>query len=321
MSDTCEFTHSVKAVAACLRLWGLELAGLREDLDVAGSPERCRQRVVLEEEKGGLFLLEEIDVHQKAHRHSIARCLQQLDSNGVPCLNLYLEKERRGPVLHHRGCFWQLSPYIEGVVLDRPAYVMDSWRGPLLADFLIHLQHTAERNPAALPANTFSIARYIRTLTGQIAAHDAHVLPPLKPVLDFLGQDFMTLHDRLPTAFCHGDYHCLNIIWGRDHIKTVIDWEFCGSRPELYDAANMIGCVGIEDPNALTGELVLNFTGFLRRKGTHAKMSWQYLPELVVALRFGWLAEWLRNRDEEMIRLELDYMRLLVDGSRVFPRC
>jgi homoserine kinase type II len=37
--------------------------------------------------------------------------------------------------------------------------------------------------------------------------------------------------------------------------------------------------------------------------------------EFIVALRFAWLSEWLRRKDSEMIGLELDYMRLLIDNK------
>jgi len=34
-----------------------------------------------------------------------------------------------------------------------------------------------------------------------------------------------------------------------------------------------------------------------------------------VALRFSWLAEWPWQKDKEMIRLELDYMELLIENK------
>jgi homoserine kinase type II len=36
---------------------------------------------------------------------------------------------------------------------------------------------------------------------------------------------------------------------------------------------------------------------------------------MIIAIRFGWLSEWLRNRDEEMIELETVYMNLLMDHA------
>ena len=78
------------------------------------------------------------------------------------------------------------------------------------------------------------------------------MLSKIGPVISFLENRFMKVHDMLPVSFCHGDFHPLNIIWSKDSIKAVIDWEFLGMKPEIYDAANLIGCIGIEDPQGLT---------------------------------------------------------------------
>jgi homoserine kinase type II len=51
-----------------------------------------------------------------------------------------------------------------------------------------------------------------------------------------------------------------------------------------------------------------------------SKTSWMYLLEFIVALRFAWLAEWLRRKDTEMISLELDYMQLLIDNKNVLQK-
>ncbi len=81
--------------------------------------------------------------------------------------------------------------------------------------------------------------------------HDRSVHDRFLPVLNFLETEFMPAHDRLPLSFCHGDLHPLNIIWDNDEIQAVIDWEFAGIKPDLFDAANYVGCAGIETPTAL----------------------------------------------------------------------
>jgi homoserine kinase type II len=95
----------------------------------------------------------------------------------------------------------------------------------------------------------------------------------------------------------------------------VIDWEFSGYKNELYDAANLIGCVGVEDPQSLTGGLVKSFIADMKSAKIISNISWEYLVEFIVALRFAWLSEWLRQKDSEMIRLELDYMQLLIENK------
>ncbi len=130
----------------------------------------------------------------------------------------------------------------------------------------------------------------------------------------------MPTYEKLPVAFCHGDYHPLNIIWSTNDIKCVIDWEFCGFKSELYDVANLIGCIGVEDPQSLLGELVKSFIARMNKSGIISKISWKYLLDFIVALRFAWMAEWLRRNDKEMIRLELDYMRLLIDNKNILQK-
>jgi homoserine kinase type II len=40
----------------------------------------------------------------------------------------------------------------------------------------------------------------------------------------------------------------------------------------------------------------------------------------VAATRFGWLAEWLRRADEDMVRLELGYLEYLLDERAAIER-
>ncbi len=68
-------------------------------------------------------------------------------------------------------------------------------------------------------------------------------------------------------SFCHGDLHPLNVIWGEKSIRAVIDWEFSGIKPEIYDLANMLGCLGMEDPANLFRPLCESASSWLERHG------------------------------------------------------
>jgi homoserine kinase type II len=68
------------------------------------------------------------------------------------------------------------------------------------------------------------------------------------------------------------------------------------------------------------GDLVKSFIADFKKAKIIYKKSWKYLVEFIVALRFAWLAEWLRRKDTEMIRLELDYMRLLIDNKNILQK-
>ncbi len=164
-------------------------------------------------------------------------------------------------------------------------------------------------------SEVFSIKQYIHTLSATIAHREPELMERLKPVMDFLGKEFMTAHDDMPVAFCHGDLHPLNIIWSENSIKKVIDWEFLGFKPEIYDLANLLGCLGMEDPHSLGGELVHALILESRKAGIFSPMSWSLLVEFIIALRFAWMSEWLRKNDTEMIELEMTYFELLIKNA------
>jgi len=144
--------------------------------------------------------------------------------------------------------------------------------------------------------------------------HDPEAAKRFASIFDFLRSPFMDAHDTLPVTFCRGDYHPLNIIWREHEIAAVIDWEFCGPKPDIYDTANLLGCIGMENPSGLVDGLALTFMRIMRQTSAISTQSWRLLVEFIIALRFAWLAEWLRNKDQEMIALEEVYMKLLLDN-------
>jgi homoserine kinase type II len=156
---------------------------------------------------------------------------------------------------------------------------------------------------------------FIRDLVRTLADREPDLLKKVQSAINFLETDFADTHDRLPSAFCHGDFHALNVIWGSAGIKAVIDWEFSGLKPDLYDAAIMIGCLGSENPAALAGPLALDFISRLKACGAISRLSLSVLVEFVIALRFAWLSEWLRHDDRAMIDLETTYINLLYHHS------
>ncbi len=293
--------------------WGISFFRIRPDLVPAGSPERTVSRMVIADKREELFILEQIS--QRAHRVKmrILRTLEWLAGRGMPWLVPY----RRGcdgeHIQEYGGGLWQLMPFVRGVALDRERYLHEKWRADVLARFLIELHVQSRELPFFSGEAPFSIKAYIATLVRQIDKHRAGIIPRVRRVVGFLERGFMDLHDSLSVGFCHGDYHPLNIIWGRKNLKAIIDWEFCGMKPEIYDVANMVGCLGMEHPSSLAGELTVSFIRAMRDEGGFAETSWTCFPEFVVALRFGWLSEWLRKDDVEMIGLELDYMNLLIE--------
>ena len=212
----------------------------------------------------------------------------------------------------------QIARSVDGVDLQLPEYVFDQWRGNILADFLIDLRKTASNIPGFEGNIPFSITNYISTLYDQIRTFEPELHKKIQPIGNFLEKHFIRAHDSLPACYCHGDFHSLNVIWSDVGINAVIDWEFSGIKPEIYDIANMIGCIGIENPEALAGPLVTDFIRRLKNSAIISDHSWEVLLEFIVALRFAWLSEWLRHKDHEMIDLETVYMTLLIDNANDF---
>ena len=82
-----------------------------------------------------------------------------------------------------------------------------------------------------------------------------------------------------------------------------------------------MGCIGIEDPESLSGDLIKDFSKNLKKAEIFSGLSWEYLFELIVAIRFAWLSEWLRYKDKEMLKLEPIYMKLLINNYGYLKEC
>jgi homoserine kinase type II len=312
--------NKIRLIGEVLRLWGLQLGKTREDIPIAGSPDRCLFRTVIEDREGGFFILENLDTAFVPHKKKIAHALAFLSKEGLSEVQSYLSLEKEECIAAWHNQFWQVSPYVDGVPLERPAYAFEGWRGPVLAGFLIDLWGKSEDVPLFLKSHSFSIVSFNQDFLAKINTREPALYERVKPAVDFLAEEFKNVHDELPVRFCHGDFHPLNVIWSKDGINAVIDWEFCGYKPEIYDVAMMIGCLGMEKPQSLTGDLVFEFVKRLRESELIAEKSWSYLFEFVLALRFAWLSDWLKRSDPEMIDLEAVYIQLLLDNREIFTR-
>ena len=300
-------------LAAVSRQWKINAIRMRPDLPLAGSPERTAWRSVVETSDRQLFVLEKIPSIIYGRKRRITGVLQELSDLGLQHVAPYLPDTNGEfiPLISHG--LWQLCPYVGGVVLDRPAYVMDGWRGDAVADFLIRLNAICSNHSEPFDTQPFSITAYIRGLVATLSQRNPEVAERFGLFMDHLERRLFPIHVRLPTRFCHGDLHPINIIWGEGSIRAVIDWEFCGIKPEIFDLANLLGCLGIEDPQSLGGHFVRRLISRLRSSGIFSDESWNALPDLVLAVRFAWLSEWMRKNDQPMIRLEADYMSLLLE--------
>jgi homoserine kinase type II len=258
-------------------------------------------------------VLEKIASRNFGRKRRLAHILQLLAEHGLDTVVTYLPDAfgETIPLIDHG--LWQLSPFIKGVPLDRPAYAHDNWRGDAAADFLIRFFDISSRLHVEPPWAPFSFPDYIQKLLATLSRYKADTARSFIPFGDHLEKKLFPTLTNLPSRLCHGDYHPLNMIWGKGTIRAVIDWEFCGVKPEIYDLANLIGCLGMEDPQSLHGPFVSNLVDRMKASGTYADESWQTLTDMILAIRFAWLSEWLRKKDRPMIRMEADYMALLLE--------
>lgn len=289
----------------------------RPDKEISGSPERTDFRCVIESYDGGLFIIECFELSKSKRKQVIADTINRLNIHGLKKTIPYQKSEDGNFLFTENGLVWQVCRFIESDDIVRPDYVFLPEIGEEFADFIIDLNRISRKidlNSTDLPF--FSIKKYIISIFTQINTHNPEIIPKIKPVYDFLENNFFDKHCLLKEGFCHGDIHPMNAIWKNNKIIAVIDWEFMGIKPEIYDLANLLGCIGIEDPNALGGDLVKELIGKLKKSDIYGNDSWDILIEFVIAVRFGWLSEWLRKKDTEMIQLETDFMNLLLNYSK-----
>jgi homoserine kinase type II len=304
------------AIREIVSSWDIKIRRIRPDIDIAGSPERTAHRVVVEDERSGLWVLEAIPPDTHEHKLRICQTLACLHDKGLETANPYLPDGENRVLVRRGNKEWQIRPFIEGAPLPRPQYLLDGWRGRACADFLLDLRDRAGALRFFDQESPFSMSRFIHEMYDIMAEYNPETRNRMRPAFDFVEQEFADLEGAFPVVFCHGDFHPLNIIWSEDGIKSVIDWEFLGYRPEIYDVANLIGCVGFEDPAGLTQDLVTQLLSRMTKANVLSPVSWQYLAEWVVAIRFAWLSDWLRRRDREMIDLEVTYIHLLIDNRQ-----
>lgn len=295
-----------------LTLWGLAPGRPRTDIELPGSPQRCMERTPVEDATGRVWILEQLRPGQFDRRERIGHALSSLESKGLP-VPAYLPDLNGRFVAECEDSHFQLSPFIPGTPLPQPEFIEDNERGHNLGKFLAAL-HTA--SPTIRDFDTeppFILEDYVNELMATLAPRRPEIHDALLPVLGPLAPLFEAWND-LPVTLCQGDFHPLNVIWRDQSIAAVIDWEFAGIRPALFDVANCLGCVGIEDPLALVRGLAPALLDTLREAGCLDIINFSLLPELILGMRFAWMSEWLRRHDAEMTDIEIQYMRLLANS-------
>jgi homoserine kinase type II len=290
--------------------FALSFARQRTDIEIPGSPERCLARFVAEDTEGNLWLVEKLKDKQAAWRNTVGTLLAELQQSGVPHILAPARTPEGESIVVLDTIAYQMTPFIVASTLPRPAYCADKERGRAIGEFIHALQQAGRR--IKTPANsTPALPEYVADITDTIRKRRPDIARQLEDILPHL-DIFFAEQDSIPLALAHGDCHPLNILWQDTNIAGVIDWEFTGDKIVLYDAANCIGCGGMEHPNWLINGLVPELIKTLITKNSEFAANIHHLIPAIIALRFAWLSEWLRKDDTEMQELELDYMKLLV---------
>ncbi len=293
-----------------LRPWGLSFKCEHLEIPLEGSPERALARSVIEDDQGRLFILERIGAEHRDRKNAIARTLAALHQSGLTTINPYWPVTE-GFLAPVDGDWWQVQPFLKSERLDRASYAEDAWRGQAMAAFLVDLATATRPFP---PETPFSLPVYGRRIGRMLEEQEPRAFRELTDVWDYLQSGLFKRYDALPARFVHGDFHPLNILWNSDGIRAVIDWEFCGFKPELYDAALLAGCVGFDAPEYLTRPMLLAFLRDLKKASFAQPASWASFVDLMLAIRIGWLREWLVKKDKDALEQEVVYMQLLRDN-------
>jgi homoserine kinase type II len=297
--------------------WDVEYHRICRDVTIQGSPERTLSRAVFQDSSGHRYLIESFHQKKYAIRVRVAEAVHVLADQGLWQALAYKPAKTGTFLPFYKYRCYQLSDFLDSTGLKQPDYLYSSVMGESFAQFLIELSRASQALDGQPGFHPFSIKDYIYRLFDQMRIHDARVATDFMPVLTFLEHAFMDAHDQLPQAFCHGDLHPLNVIWNDDQIRAVIDWEFTGIKPDIYDIANLFGCAGIEDPNGIGMPMVMQCIKTLQAARCYSKEGWYWLPEYMLALRFAWLSEWLRKNDQQMIEMEHAYMTILMKNVDV----
>lgn len=86
----------------------------------------------------------------------------------------------------------------------------------------------------------------LRLCASQQADRRFHHRPPdellIQLGLAFLKDFFAIAPPDSPQVFCHGDFHYANLLWDKDHISAILDFELAGYGNRDYDIAWAMFC-------------------------------------------------------------------------------
>lgn len=302
---------SKERLAQILDSWSIQKKDCREIQNIPGSPERSLGRWAFEASKEN-YLLELFPLSSENKKTTVANLLKDLKDKQIPVIPPIVNRDGKIFLRTEEG-LWQLTPFIKSLPLKRESYWKNAQSGAMLGQLQGRIQSLKRpENP-----EIFSYGDFLQDLWKKISRSDPRLYAEISPIVHKIETPFLNLLEDCPREFCHGDPHPMNVLWGEDSIHALIDWEFCGQKPLLYDAALTMGCVGSEDPRAIDGLFNQAFLGAYSQTYPEVEPWLDRLNLFTLGLRFAWLNEWLRHKDKAMEKQELQYMNIL--ASRVCP--
>ncbi len=97
--------------------WNLKLKKVREDINIAGSPERCEFRIVIEDQEDRLFICEKISNAAYEHKMRIIKTLEFLVRQNLRFIQPYILNKKRKYIARNNHGLWQLTRFVASVPL------------------------------------------------------------------------------------------------------------------------------------------------------------------------------------------------------------
>ncbi len=299
-----------------LRNWRIKSPVLNSSTHIQDSFDPSGQLTIFSDADGAQWELEIISENQYSRKLALAETMELLESNGCSLILPYQRNSLGQFITFYTGQLCMLRPCMSGIATPRNQWLTDDWRADAIAAFIINLRQASDKISVPEGGNPFSIIDFVKRKTEALNRHRPEMGESLSSVYSCLENDLFSVLYSLPTAFCHGDFKPENMVWENDSIQSVLNWEHCGLKPEAYDAALLVGCIGFKNPDALISDFTRRLILQLREASIYQDETWEVFFELTLATRYLWLSEWMRKHNKKNRDLEMLFMNLLTTQKK-----
>jgi homoserine kinase type II len=290
-----------------LRNWHVKFAVAEE----AAEPKKNPLPVVITDADGSKWILESLSKEDYSRKLTIAETLEQIKKNGCSFIHPYQRNSLGQFTTFYGGQLCMLRPYIEGIPVQKDSWLSEGWRVDAMADFIISMRQASKRSVIHGDSKSLTIIDFVKQRTEALNRHRPEISEGLTSVFQNLETNLFPIINSLPTAFCHGNYTPMDMVWGESSIKSVGGWDYCGIKQEAYDAALFVGYIGFDMPDMLISDSTTRFISKLQEAALFSEQTWDIFFDLLITTRYGWLSKWMRTNNEKNRDLEMLYMNLL----------